>query len=50
VGALIKKGEMVRTVPEGELLQTLLREVAELTGEMVPEVNREESRTPAKKS
>lgn len=35
VGALIKKGELVRTVPEGELLQTLLREVAELTGEVV---------------
>ena len=38
VGALIKKGELVRTVPEGELLQTLLREVAELTGEAVEEV------------
>ena len=37
VGALIKKGELVRTVPEGELLQTLLREVAELTGEAVEE-------------
>ncbi|AEB09461.1 flavodoxin-dependent (E)-4-hydroxy-3-methylbut-2-enyl-diphosphate synthase [Desulfobacca acetoxidans] len=35
VGALIKKGEMVRTVPEGELLRTLLLEVAELTGEAV---------------
>jgi (E)-4-hydroxy-3-methylbut-2-enyl-diphosphate synthase len=35
VGALIKKGELVRTVPEGELLQTLLKEVAELTGETV---------------
>ena len=35
VGALIKKGELVRTVPEGELLETLLREVAELTGEEV---------------
>ena len=38
VGALIKKGELIRTVPEGELLETLLREVAELTGEAV-EIN-----------
>ena len=37
VGALIKKGELIRTVPEGELLQTLLREVAEITGEAVEE-------------
>jgi (E)-4-hydroxy-3-methylbut-2-enyl-diphosphate synthase len=36
VGALIKKGEMVRTVPEGELLETLLQEVAALTGEKIP--------------
>jgi len=35
VGALIKKGELVRTVPENDLLRTLLREVAELTGETV---------------
>ncbi len=35
VGALIKKGELVRTVPETELLRTLLTEVAELTGEAV---------------
>lgn len=35
VGALFKKGEMVRTVPEEELLPTLLREVAALTGEAV---------------
>lgn len=33
VGALIKKGEMVRTVPEGELLRTLLSELSEITGE-----------------
>jgi (E)-4-hydroxy-3-methylbut-2-enyl-diphosphate synthase len=38
MGALIKKGEVVRTVQEEELLQTLLREVAELTGEAVAEV------------
>lgn len=37
VGALIKKGETVRTVPEDELLTTLLQEVAALTGEKIPE-------------
>ncbi len=38
VGALIRKGETVRTVPEGELLETLLREVAAGTGETIPAV------------
>ena len=47
VGALIKKGELIRTVPEGELLETLLREVAELTGEAV-EID--EAGLPRKKS
>jgi (E)-4-hydroxy-3-methylbut-2-enyl-diphosphate synthase len=35
VGALFKKGELVRQVPEGELLAALLAEVAALTGEAV---------------
>jgi len=34
-GALFKKGEMVRKVPEKDLLATLLAEVANLTGEKV---------------
>lgn len=37
VGALIKKGETVRTVPESDLLATLLEEVAALTGEKIPD-------------
>ncbi|MEJ5329131.1 MAG: flavodoxin-dependent (E)-4-hydroxy-3-methylbut-2-enyl-diphosphate synthase [Desulfobaccales bacterium] len=36
VGALFKKGELVRQVPEAELLTVLLREVAALTGEEIP--------------
>lgn len=36
VGALFKKGELVRQVPEAELLTVLLREVAALSGEEVP--------------
>jgi (E)-4-hydroxy-3-methylbut-2-enyl-diphosphate synthase len=35
VGALFKKGQLVRKVPEKELLRTLLEEVAALTGEAV---------------
>ncbi len=35
VGLLFKKGEAIRQVPEKELLQTLLMEVAALTGEAV---------------
>lgn len=35
VGALFKKGELVRQVPESELLVTLLHEVASMTGEAV---------------
>jgi (E)-4-hydroxy-3-methylbut-2-enyl-diphosphate synthase len=35
VGALFKKGELVRQVPEGELLSVLLAEVAALTGEKI---------------
>jgi len=35
VGALFKRGEMVRQVPEQELLTALLEEVAALTGEAV---------------
>ncbi len=35
VGALFKRGELVRKVPEKELLAALLREVATLTGEAV---------------
>lgn len=35
VGALFKKGELVRQVPEAELLTVLLREVAALTGEEI---------------
>jgi len=35
VGALFKRGEMVRKVPETELLAALLEEVAALTGETV---------------
>ncbi|MBW1992538.1 MAG: 4-hydroxy-3-methylbut-2-en-1-yl diphosphate synthase, partial [Deltaproteobacteria bacterium] len=35
VGALFKKGELVRKVKEKELLQALLAEVAALTGENV---------------
>ncbi|MCX7950195.1 MAG: flavodoxin-dependent (E)-4-hydroxy-3-methylbut-2-enyl-diphosphate synthase, partial [Treponemataceae bacterium] len=35
VGALFKKGELVRQVPEGELLEVLLKEVAALTGEKI---------------
>ncbi len=35
VGALFKKGELVRQVPEGELLAALLAEVAALTGDPV---------------
>ncbi|MGQ9921852.1 MAG: flavodoxin-dependent (E)-4-hydroxy-3-methylbut-2-enyl-diphosphate synthase [Desulfobacca sp.] len=38
VGALIRKGETVRTVPESDLLSTLLREVAALTGEKIPDL------------
>lgn len=38
VGALIKKGETVRTVPEEDLLATLMEEVAALTGETIPEM------------
>ncbi len=43
VGLLFKKGEMVRKVPEKELLRALLAEVAALTGEAVelPEVDQE---------
>lgn len=36
VGALFKKGELVRQVPEAELLSALLAEVAALTGEKIP--------------
>ncbi len=36
VGALFKKGELVRQVPEAELLSALLAEVAALTGETIP--------------
>ena len=35
VGLLFKKGEVVRQVPESELLRALLTEVAALTGEAV---------------
>ena len=35
VGALFKRGELVRKVPEKELLAALLEEVATLTGEVV---------------
>jgi len=35
VGALFKRGELVRRVPEQELLAALLKEVAALTGEAV---------------
>jgi (E)-4-hydroxy-3-methylbut-2-enyl-diphosphate synthase len=35
VGALFKKGELVRQVPEKQLLSALLAEVAALTGEDV---------------
>ena len=35
VGLLFKKGEVVRQVPEAELLGALLTEVAALTGEAV---------------
>jgi (E)-4-hydroxy-3-methylbut-2-enyl-diphosphate synthase len=35
VGALFKKGKLVRKVPERQLLQALLAEVAALTGENV---------------
>jgi (E)-4-hydroxy-3-methylbut-2-enyl-diphosphate synthase len=35
VGALFKKGKLVRKVPEKQLLATLLKEVAALTGEAV---------------
>ena len=35
LGALFKKGKLVRKVPEKDLLATLLREVAALTGEAV---------------
>jgi (E)-4-hydroxy-3-methylbut-2-enyl-diphosphate synthase len=35
MGALFKKGELIRKVPEKELLSTLLAEVAALTGEEV---------------
>ena len=35
VGALFKRGELVRKVPEKELLTALLEEVAALTGEAV---------------
>jgi (E)-4-hydroxy-3-methylbut-2-enyl-diphosphate synthase len=35
VGALFKRGELVRKVPEKELLAALLEEVATLTGEAV---------------
>jgi len=35
MGALFKKGELIRKVPEKELLSTLLAEVAALTGEKV---------------
>lgn len=38
-GVLIKKGETVRTIPEGDLLATLLQEVAALTGEAIPPVD-----------
>ena len=35
MGLLFKKGEVVRQVPEAELLGALLSEVADLTGEVV---------------
>ncbi len=46
VGALFKKGKLVRKVPERELLTALLAEVAALTGEAVGPVG-EKKKSPA---